>query len=102
MLEKDELVRELILLLLRSLKGKDGEVTTSASPVRLCRRSDKHLHQLEVFEARQFLRHDSELVSIQIPEQRREVSLVNQTEVRRHLSGHRYKRVQLSRVIIPF
>ena len=34
------------------------------------RSTDRHLHQLQVFERRQLLWHIAELVSIQIPEQR--------------------------------
>ena len=73
MLEKDELVRELILLLLRSLGEKKKNVkrrklAVLMYTVRWRRRTGENLHQLEVFEGRQFLWHDTELVSIQIPE----------------------------------
>lgn len=72
MLAKDELVRELILLLLRSLKGIFKKFTILMCTVRQRRQTDKHLHQLQVFEGRQVLWHNTELVSIQIPEQREE------------------------------
>ena len=74
MLEKDELVRELILLLLRSLGEKKKKnvkrrkLAVLMYTVRWRRRTGENLHQLEVFEGRQFLWHDTELVSIQIPE----------------------------------
>lgn len=72
MLEKDELVRELILLLLRSLEEKTlkgHKLAVLMYTVRRRRRTGENLHQLEVFEGRQFLWHDAELVPIQIPEQ---------------------------------
>lgn len=72
MLVNDELVRVLILLLLKSLKGK-FHINLEAIYVHdELKQADvkKDLHQLEVFEAGQLLRDNAELVSIQIPGQR--------------------------------
>lgn len=78
MLEKDKLVRELILLLLRSLKGKLIKKRQCGRNLHVPQYfkagvSGKNLHQLQVFEAGQLLRHNTELVSVQIPEQRHKV-----------------------------
>lgn len=73
MLVNDELVRVLILLLLRSLKGKFGNNLEAIYVHDELKRADvkkKNLHQLEVFEAGQLLWDNAELVSIQIPGQR--------------------------------
>lgn len=74
MLVNDELVRMLILLLLRSLKGKfriNLEVIYIHDELKHADVKKKNnLHQLEVFEAGQLLRDNAELVSIQIPGQR--------------------------------
>lgn len=69
MFAKDELVRELILLLLRSLrrKWKRRKLTVELHGD-TTRPAERDLHQLEVFEGGQFLWYRTELVSIQIPE----------------------------------
>lgn len=51
----------------KTLKGH--KLAVLMYTVRRRRRTGENLHQLEVFEGRQFLWHDAELVSIQIPEQ---------------------------------
>lgn len=69
MLAKDELVRELILLLLRSLKsrkeGLDLYIEFAQSKQKGTQR--KHLHQLQILVGRQLLWHNTKLVSIQVP-----------------------------------
>lgn len=74
----------------RKMNSKDGEVTALMCTPTQRRRSEKLLHQLQVFEARQFLRHNAELVSIQIPEQRHNVRMM-----RRRLNFQRVTRPNL-------
>lgn len=71
MLAKDELVRELTLLLLRSLKRNERCIISLYYSAQRDRgqRKKKDLHQLQIFEGRQFLWHNTELVSIQISEE---------------------------------
>lgn len=57
----------------------DCEVTASVRTTTPRAPSGQNLHQLQVFEAGQFLRHNAELVSVQIPEPRHKGSIMRKS-----------------------
>lgn len=78
----------------RESNNEDCEVTAVARRVIQRRRwGGGNSHQLQVFEAGQFLRHNAELVSIQIPEQRHNVQITRPSkkdEAKTLLHAHKY------------